>query len=491
LPGGISLRPARVRWVLDDLLSKDGHRLSVAFSAIARAIDEPAEVQMFTETFAATPSAGSKNAVGHFQPGLTSAAGELAAGDTAENLIALVARSRWIDALKVAANETGFSCGIQVLPPFEVEVTSPTLQKERLEQMQRTADLRRSADRAQQFSRAVELLRQWESLKADVPGITPGKLLEQISPADRGQMLDTLLMAGANAQGEQKPAGLWGVSGSTLIRIEDAAKPQPIPVPLTLGPLRSVNAQDGKLLIGARNGVFQIDPANPQKAVAYVHPGLTSDYGFTAVTQIDGNLWACHREGGLVGWDLNRTDEPAIVFSIAGLGGEPRNLSRSGVFSVGAKVFRLTPQGPSLAAACGPAAVVAILETDGRLLVANEAGLVQVLDQSSLQVIAETNTGGRACSAALLPWLGSHRLLVVRPDGPIECIGLEDQLVTRFTGCPGGVRAVSATASKVAAMSADRQRIVIWNSWDGRSPAAEIHIPSITQHRLADIAFAV
>jgi hypothetical protein len=41
----------------------------------------------------------------------------------------------------------------------------------------------------------------------------------------------------------------------------------------------------------------------------------------------------------------------------------------------------------------------------------------------------------------------------------------------------------------VAAMSADRQRIIVWNSWDGRSPATEIHIPSITQHRVADITF--
>jgi hypothetical protein len=475
---------------LEDLLSKDGHRLSVAFSAIAKAIDEPAEVQMFTENFSVAPSAGSKNAVNHFVPGLRSAGSELAAGDSAEHLLAPDARGRWIDVLKVAANETGFSCGIQILPPFEVEVTSPTLQKERLEQMQRTADQRRSETRAEQFSRAAELLRQWEALKADVPGITPGKLLEQISPADRGQMLDTLLMAGANAQGRSTTADLWAVSGSTLIRIDDAGKAQAIPLATTLGPLRSVNAQDHKLLIGARGGVFLIDPANPQRAAAYEYTALKSEHGFTAVTQIDSHLWACHREGGLVGWDIGNRDQPAMVFSIAGLGAEPKHLVPAGLFTAGQKLYRLTPEGPLPLAISAGAPVVAILPLEGQLAIVCESGLVQLVDQRDWRKSGEINTGSRVCSAGVLPWLGSYRLLLGRVDGPVECLGLEDQLVTRFTGSPGGVRAITATASKVAAMSGDRQRVVVWNNWDGRAPVAEIHIPSLTQHRIADLSFA-
>jgi hypothetical protein len=88
-----------------------------------------------------------------------------------------------------------------------------------------------------------------------------------------------------------------------------------------------------------------------------------------------------------------------------------------------------------------------------------------------------------------LPWLSSSRLLLNRADGPIECIGLEDQLVTRFGSNQTGMRAVTASAGKVAAMSADRQRILLWNAWDGRATAREIYVAGLTRHRVADLAF--
>ena len=46
------------------------------------------------------------------------------------------------------------------------------------------------------------------------------------------------------------------------------------------------------------------------------------------------------------------------------------------------------------------------------------------------------------------------------------------------------------SAGKVAAMSSDRQRIVLWNAWDGRKVAAEVYLTGQTHHRVADLAFA-
>jgi hypothetical protein len=53
-----------------------------------------------------------------------------------------------------------------------------------------------------------------------------------------------------------------------------------------------------------------------------------------------------------------------------------------------------------------------------------------------------------------------------------------------------GLRLLAGTDDLVAAVSADRQRVVFWPSWDGRKPAAEVHVYGITHHRIADIAFA-
>ena len=49
---------------------------------------------------------------------------------------------------------------------------------------------------------------------------------------------------------------------------------------------------------------------------------------------------------------------------------------------------------------------------------------------------------------------------------------------------------VSAAADLVIAVSADRQRLVLWNSWDGRKPVAELSVASIAKHRIADVEFA-
>lgn len=490
---GISTKPTRVRWAIDDILSKDAHRISVLFSCTAGAIDEPAERQLFSEAFSASPQSGSQTAIAHFLPSLRSAGADLGRQENADELLGAPARSRWIQALRTAANETAFACGIEVLAPFEVEVTSPTLQKERLEQMQRLATERRSADRVEHLARAAELLRQWESLKADVPAITPGKLLEQINPADRGQMLDTLLMASAGGPNGQSQTDLWAVSGSSLVQIgckQDFSKPQMFALSATIGPLRSIRGDNGRLQIGARGGIFIADPANPAAATAYQHAKLTSEFGFTAVTAIGDHLWACHREGGLVGWDVNQPGEPMTVFSPAGFGAEPRHLTPRGVFAAGTKLFRLTPTGPIPSAFAANAPIVALLPMNDQLIVVDENGAVTTLYEPTLETIDQLPAGGRVTAAALLPWLGSSRLLLNRTDGPIECIGLEDQLVTRFGGHQTGMRALTANTAKIAAMSNDRLRLLVWNAWDGRTPAAEIHLTSLTQHRIADLTFA-
>lgn len=491
-PVGISIRPARLRWVIDDLMSKDGHRITIGFACTAAAIDEPAERQLFTEVFFTSPKSGSQTAMDHFLPALRSTAAELAGKETAEELLGIPARARWVTTLRAAANETAFSCGIEVLAPFEVEVTSPTLQRERLEQMQRIAAERRSADRVGHLTRAAELLKQWESLKASVPSITPGKLLEQVNPADRGLMLDTLLMVSASGQAKNSQPDLWAVSGSYLVRMDvktDSPQPKLIALPTIVGPLRSIRATGEKLCIGARNGVFVADPTNPESAVPFHHPALSSEFGFTCVTPIGNRLWACHREAGLIAWEIGAPDQPMIVHSPMNLGGEPRNLTDGGLFAIGPKLKRLSSTGEITTAFTANSPIVAILLADQQIIVVSESGSITLLDEPTLGKMSELMTAGRLTGAALLPWLSTSRLLLNRADGPIECLGLEDQLVTRFAGNQTAMRAVIASAARIAAMSNDRQRVVLWNAWDGRTIAAEIYLTGLTHHRLTDLAF--
>jgi hypothetical protein len=491
----LSATPVRLRWAFDDLVATDGHRLSVAFSASVAAVDEPTERQLLTEVFlpAGQTRVTAQAVVDHLAPSLRSAAATVAGRSPAADAVADAGRAMWVDTLKQAGHATAFACGLELLAPLDVEVTSPTLQRERLEQMQRTAAERRSADQVGHFARAAELLKQWDGLAKSVPSITPGKVLQQLSPGDRGAMLDTLMMASGGAA---DPPALWAVAGPYLVRTDvsvDNPTPELIPLPTTAGPLRSVRCEDGRLLVGARNGLLVVDPTRPDRVQVYVYPALTSDHGFTAAT-LDGNrLRAVHRDGGVVTWAVGATDAPAVVLSPAELGGNPlfpvRRSDGTTAFAVGNRVLKLDAAGHVTPVHTATSAVVAVLAAVDHLIVAAEDGTVTLLNAATLDPVADTRPAGRICGAALLPWFNTYRLLLATADGPVACVGLEDQLSTTFAGGPVGVRTVCASAARVAALPPDRQRIVVWNAWDGRRPAAELHVAAVARHRVADVAF--
>jgi hypothetical protein len=488
----ISIRPARVRWSLGDLLSKDGHRLHLYFTCSIAVVDEPAERNLLREVFPNPASLTCQAVVNHFSSALRSTAEMLAASDNAEALLKLGAIPQWNQALRTAANEVAFMCGLNVLAPFEVELSSPTLQRERLEQMQRTAAERRSADRVGHFARAAELLKQWEQLKASVPSVTPGKLLEQVNPADRGLMLDTLLMANSLNQAGSSTPDLWAVSGICLVRVDlknDSLQPRLLPLPTSAGPLRSVTPSNGALLVGARSGVIVVEPDRVLSVQAYLNPDLVSEHGFTSVTRIGDRIWGCHRVAGLVGWRVGEMSVPDVTLTIAELGGEPKYLSEAGLLAVGTKLCCLTPAAKVKTVAESASPLVAILTCEGQFIVARENGSLTQLDRQSLEKGWEIQTSGRLSGAAVLPWLSSSRLLLNRAEGVIDCIGLEDQLLTQFHSGQTGMRAVTACAGKIAAMSPDRQRILFWNPWEGRRTAGEVYLTGITHHRVADLAF--
>ena len=486
--------PARLRWGIDDLVAGDGHKLNVTFDCGVRALDDATERKLFFEVFLRNASAVSgDDVVTHFLPAMTAAAAGVAGKTTAEVAIAPESAAAWSTAMKQAAEATAFSCGLEILAPFDVQVVSPSLQRQRAEQMQRTAADRRYADRAGQFTRAAELLKQWESLRASVPTITPGQLLQQLNPADRGAMLDTLLMTG-DAPGTG--ADLWAVAGPSLFRIDAALEnpvPKLIPMPTTVGPLRSLRFCGNTLWVGGRCGLLRVDPSDPTKVLAYHYPGLTSEHGFTAATAVAGNVWACHKEAGLVRWKHDQPAAPIAVFKPATLGGDAKHLVRRGpsvMLAVGNNVLRVADDAlhPVMTAS---ADVVSILEDDSAILVVAENGIVTSLDATTLEPKQEYRHPNRVTGAGLLPWLSASRLLLIRRDGPIDCVGLEDQLVTQYAGGHVGVRAVAAAAGYVAAMSSDRQRLILYHSHDGRKPAADLYITGVARHRLTDLTFNV
>src|SRR5688500_9754951 len=196
--GRIELRPdaLRCRLRLSALHSSDDHTVDATFTFSALALTDRAEREMLAETFLTDKTiATADDVAAHFSPALRDAAARAIKTQPAEHWTTDPARNDLIAALREAAKPIAFACELDVLPPFDIAIESHSLQREKLEAMQRRLVEKRTEGQAQHVQRAAELLKQFQSLRDAAPGLSPGEILDRVSPTDRANMLETLLLA--------------------------------------------------------------------------------------------------------------------------------------------------------------------------------------------------------------------------------------------------------------------------------------------------------
>ena len=269
------------------------------------------------------------------------------------------------------------------------------------------------------------------------------------------------------------------------------------------------------LLLRVIVGIATFFDAYTVLAIAFAMPQLVSEWKLAPaevgmiisagyVGQLFGavlfgsQLWAAHGESGLFAWDLDKPGHPAIAIrpassSIASL--SPRNLCVLNgtrlLFSSDRRLMEATADGQIQIIDASAAPIVALIPSLGKdLLVVHEDGQICRRDGTTLTVIARSHRTGRVSAAGAMPWLGSVRLLVASEQPSLLCLGMDDEWVTQYVTTHIGLRQATASADRVAAVNADRQRILLWPSWDGRKPPTEIHIAALARHRVADIEFA-
>ena len=488
----------RVRVALDDgLTTSDRHELRCAFECSVRVADARADRELFEEVLLGSGRyrIQDRDAAEHLSRRMRDDVAAFVAKRPADELAAGgETRTALTEALRKSADAAAFACGLIVMPPFSLDVESPSLQRQKLEAMQRQRAEERAAGQVEHLRRAGELLKQFQSIRESTGGIAPGAVLQQIAPADRGSTLEALLLASSR---QDKQATLYAVSGPFLVRIDttsESPRADLINLPDALGPLRSIQpaAIDGRelLLVGARAGVMLVDPNAPTEAKTYAAPSSESHLGFNRAVTDGRTIWATHGDQGLLAWDVESKE---LKSSHAASGA--RNLQLLGasrrIFSSGSSVFVTDSEdAPQTVGAGSSSEVIAIVSDSARAFVIRENGNIVTLDATTRAVLDDTTRAGRVCAAAALPFLGSLRLLLAREDGPIECVGVDDQLVTQYLSAHRSYRILAASADLVAAVSSDRQRLILWRAWDGRKPFAEIHLTGQTRHRIADIDFA-
>src|SRR5437867_4524392 len=316
--GQLELRPEplRVQWTFDDLITPDGHAVRCSFSCSVRGLPDPTERRMLQEVLLqGRKSVADHDLADHFTKALKAAAQKVAESKAVNDLLSEDGKRPLVDALRAAAGPLAFACGVELLPPFHVEIESPTLQQHRQRSMERAMAEQTTAAQIEHLQRARELFKQFQEMRQAEPGLSAGQALQQINPADRGSVLQKLLMASAAIRAGGRE--LLAVAGAHVVRVVrdgDGYRPVLVSLPQTLGPLRSVQSAqvNGRkvLLVGAQTGFFMAPADAPSDAVAYASRSIQSQLGFSRVVYWAERqtFWACHGEAGVVRWGLDRPD---------------------------------------------------------------------------------------------------------------------------------------------------------------------------------------
>jgi hypothetical protein len=494
---GVIVRPSplRVSWAFVDLVTSDLHKLSARFACSLEVVNNNTDRKMFAEVMLADRDAVTVDDLrAHFSGALRSAALETAKKYPADEWLAEKHSGELIEALSKSAERIAFACGMRALAPYQLELNSPTLEQQRLEEIQRERTRERVAGQVEHLKHAGELLKHFQELRRDAPDLNAGQVLSQIAPADRGTMLETLLMASAQSS---ESCGCMLVAGPTLLRIElddDQPRTRTIELATDLGPLRSVRSAtiDGetRLLIGARSGVIVADAQSPEVATSYADSSVQSQLGFNSAIVQRSRILATHTEAGLVAWNLGDANAAPVRLSPHGARNLVALVADSAAMSSGNRLGLLRGNDIDFREIQSEADIIALVRTDAvRLLVVHADGLVAIYDLAQDRFVDREPRGGKIAAATALPWLGSSRLLLTTESGAVDCVGADDQLVTRYLSNRGAMRMIAASARHVAGVTPDRQRLILWNSWDGRKPLAEVHITGLTHHRVADVQF--
>ena len=111
--------------------------------------------------------------------------------------------------------------------------------------------------------------------------------------------------------------------------------------------------------------------------------------------------------------------------------------------------------------------LIAPLQVD--VLILTSDGAMYRLDPRTLRIKIDDRRFSPSCAAAMLPWVsGEQRIVLATEKGSVKCVGFDDSVVVEYAA-RRRFRMLSAAVDIVAAVTEDRQRIIVWESWDGRA----------------------
>ncbi len=415
--------------------------------------------------------------------------------------------------LQKATQRQLFGFGIELVGPIHVSATSPAFEER--EALREAADAAKAAD-----GHAESLAVAFEELRRRHPNVPPGKLLSGLPKEEQRPTLLKLF----KAEVERDHARLFVAAGTALYSLDDGDITVFAAAAGGLGPIRRLACADisGRPVIacGCRDGVT-LQPADAPDAPGVIASGLPADSmsgrGFGGVDLLPSDagtwLWMSHAGRGVEALLLRGVTAPMPplrrrAWTAADLAGEPRSVlaltdSRAIVLDSGEVWLASGEDGDATSLANeADTPAVALLSRPSPFqgpLALREDGAIDraVLDDGAPVAAALTfrealkpATDDRTVIAArAAAWLGDVRIAACLKDGRVTLSGIDDDVLIEYKSSYSGFVEVAASAGRIAALTADRDRLVVWRLDRPDAPEHDVFLTSTTRSRAADLIF--
>jgi hypothetical protein len=239
--------------------------------------------------------------------------------------------------------------------------------------------------------------------------------------------------------------------------------------------------------------VYLVDPEVPETAEAFDADVEGSPFGFSNLAY-DADacvIYATHADIGLASWQIDLGSR--IVRHAAEFSGDiPRQMEvhhGQVLVAAGSRLWRVGhDRAPEPVDGVADEPICLLVGTPREVLMVHPSGAVNAFSRGEGKVTPATSRGDVVAVGAALPWLGEARLVL--GDGfstSLSQIGPHDDVRLGYNNPNGPFKCMEAAADVIAAVSADRYRLVCWLPWEER-PFADLHLMSRTRSRLADVA---
>ncbi len=454
-PGGdinVQTMATTIRCDFSDVPSRDGVIVKLTVGARVCVGASPADRVLLAERFlnAGQVRFSHADAERFFQTETAASMAAIVGAYDSADLVGDAVPAELVQRVVGAWQRTAFAAGLEIVPPITIAARAPEFDRQR-----RLAESKRvAADMAE--------LRQ-----------TAGR---DIWPA-------AFAAAASGASGQQL---CIAVGGDVLLVDPSDASKIVVHSSAQIGGLRSVRSVGRRLLVGGRAGVEVLADGVRTTCVF----DNQTEFGFNAATVLPGigQILATHAQHGLVRWSssgelLERPPEESQAESRALV---PID-DDSGLFAVGGELWQVDREVRRVLDGGARIDAIILLHA-GRVVLGRSDGTLDVLDSHSFDRVGRVRLESKLTALSSIEVLGTRRLVVACERGDLLVISPDDSDVLRLPG-GGGSRDVAASGGQIAAISADRQRVMIWNAWEPARPAREIHVAATYRKRATDLCF--